>query len=89
MEVVEVELRKTVIVYILTNRFLDRVARCANLQDESCVSKEDGVQQLQQPCSEIAQWTKALQYYEGIWAAVVLTVFTFLAFLFHGVVFAM
>jgi hypothetical protein len=75
----------------LTNRFMDSVGRCAKLQDATCVSvsKVKGVQNLQQPCSEIATWTKAMQYYEGIWAAAVLAVFTFLAFLFNGVVFAM
>jgi hypothetical protein len=73
----------------LTNRFMDSVGRCAKLQDETCVSVSKGVQNLQQPCSEIATWTNALQYYEGIWAGAVLIVFTFLAFLFNGVVFAM
>ena len=73
----------------LTNRFMDSVGRCAVLQDETCVSVSKGVQDLQQPCSEIATWTNAMQYYEGIWAAAVLAVFTFLAFLFNGVVFAM
>jgi hypothetical protein len=73
----------------LTNRFMDSVGRCAKLQDASCVSVTRGVEDLQQPCSEALAWTNALQYYEGIWAAVVLVVFTFLAFLFNGVVFAM
>ena len=73
----------------LTNRFMDSVGRCAKLQDETCVSVTKGVEGLQQPCSETLAWTNALQYYEGIWAAVVLVVFTFLAFLFNGVVFAM
>ena len=73
----------------LTNRFMDSVGRCAKLQDATCVSVSKGVQDLQQPCSETLTWTNALQYYEGIWAAVVLVAFTFLAFLFNGVVFAM
>jgi hypothetical protein len=73
----------------LTNRFMDSVGRCAKLQDETCVSVTKGVEGLQQPCSETLMWTNALQYYEGIWAAAVLVVFTFLAFLFNGVVFAM
>jgi hypothetical protein len=73
----------------LTNRFMDSVGRCAKLQDASCVSVTRGVEDLQQPCSETLAWTNALQYYEGVWAAVVLVVFTFLAFLFNGVVFAM
>ena len=46
-------------------------------------------QVLQQPCVQSLRWTSSLQYYEGIWAAVVLVVFTLLAFLFNGVVFAM
>jgi hypothetical protein len=73
----------------LTNRFMDSVGRCAKLQDETCVSVTKGLEGLQQPCSETLMWTNALQYYEGIWAAAVLVVFTFLAFLFNGVVFAM
>ncbi len=73
----------------LTNRFMDSVGRCAVLQDATCVSVSKGVQDLQQPCSETLTWTNALQYYEGIWAAVVLVAFTYLAFLFNGVVFAM
>lgn len=73
----------------LTNRFMNSVGLCTKLQDETCLSVSKGIQDLQQPCSEIATWRNALQYYEGIWAAVVLAVFTFLAFLFNGVVFAM
>jgi len=46
-------------------------------------------QELQQPCVQSLQWTLTLQYYEGVWAAVVLVVFTLLAFVFNGVVFAM
>ena len=53
---------------------------------QSCVSSLDD---LKQPCSDSTSWTLVLQYYEGIWAAAVLVVFTLLAFLFNGVVFAM
>jgi len=49
-----------------------------------CLTETQG-----QPCEESEQWATVLQYYEGIWAAAVLVVFTLLAFLFNGVVFAM
>ncbi len=41
-------------------------------------------------CLDSLLWSAALRYYyEGFWAAVVLVIFTLLAFLFNGVVFAM
>ena len=44
---------------------------------------------MEQPCSDGTLWSRVLLYYEGAWAGVVLVVFTLLAFLFNGVVFAM
>jgi hypothetical protein len=69
----------------LTSMYMASVQQCNRLQTEKCVSLVD----LKQPCSESAMWTRVLQYYEGIWAGVVLVLFTLLAFLFNGVVFAM
>jgi hypothetical protein len=69
----------------LTSMYMASVQQCNRLQTEKCISLEN----LQQPCSESATWTRVLEYYEGIWAGVVLVVFTLLAFLFNGVVFAM
>jgi hypothetical protein len=70
----------------LTTLYMGSVAQCTRLQTETCIN---GLKELQQPCSDSATWTLALQYYEGAWAGVVLVVFTLLAFLFNGVVFAM
>ncbi len=70
----------------LTTLYIASVAQCARLQTETCIN---GLKELDQPCSDSATWTLALQYYEGAWAGVVLVVFTLLAFLFNGVVFAM
>ena len=70
---------------VLTSKYMASVQQCARLQTETCISLEN----LQQPCSESTTWTRVLEYYEGIWAGVVLVVFTLLAFLFNGVVFAM
>jgi hypothetical protein len=69
----------------LASMYMASVQQCSRLQTEACISSAN----LEQPCSESAMWTRVLQYYEGIWAGVVLVVFTLLAFLFNGVVFAM
>jgi hypothetical protein len=71
---------------VLTFKFVSSSSQCASQQSSSCVSS---AQELQQPCVLSLKWTAILQYYEGIWAVVVLVVFTLLAFLFNGVVFAM
>jgi hypothetical protein len=81
----------TVVLYVigfavLTFHFLSSSSECASQQGSACVSS---TQALQQPCVQSLRWTLMLQYYEGIWAVVVLLVFTLLAFLFNGVVFAM
>ena len=81
----------TVVLYVigftvLTFKFVSSSSECASQQSSSCVSS---AQELQQPCVLSLKWTSILQYYEGIWAVVVLVVFTLLAFLFNGVVFAM
>jgi len=69
----------------LTSKYMASVQQCNRLQTEACISSAN----LEQPCSESTTWTRFLEYYEGIWAGVVLVVFTLLAFLFNGVVFAM
>ena len=79
----------TVVLYVIgftVLTFISSSSECASQQSSSCVSS---AQELQQPCVLSLQWTAILQYYEGIWAVVVLVVFTLLAFLFNGVVFAM
>jgi hypothetical protein len=81
----------TVVLYVigfavLTGYFMSSSSECASQQGSACVSS---AQALQQPCLKSLEWTSVLQYYEGAWAAVVLVVFTLLAFLFNGVVFAM
>jgi hypothetical protein len=62
------------------------IGQCSSLQTEDCVKYSED---MEQPCSDSALWSRALLYYEGTWAGVVLVVFTLLAFLFNGVVFAM
>jgi hypothetical protein len=81
----------TVVLYVigfavLTSNFVSSSSECASQQGSACVSD---TQALQQPCVTSLKWTSILQYYEGIWAIVVLVVFSLLAFLFNGVVFAM
>jgi hypothetical protein len=81
----------TVVLYVigftvLTFKFVSSSSECASQQSSRCVSS---AQELQQPCVLSLKWTAILQYYEGIWAVAVLVVFTLLAFLFNGVVFAM
>jgi len=81
----------TVVLYVigfavLTSKFMASSSECASQQGSACVSS---TQALQQPCAQSLRWTSLLQYYEGVWAAVVLVVFTLLAFVFNGVVFAM
>ncbi len=49
----------------------------------------NSLQQLAQPCSDTQARALAVQYFEGICAVVVVMIFTSLAFLFNGVVFAM
>jgi hypothetical protein len=69
---------------VLTDRFMSSSSSCISQQQGKCVTETQG-----QPCEESEQWATVLQYYEGIWAAAVLVIFTLLAFLFNGVVFAM
>jgi hypothetical protein len=69
---------------VLTDKFLTSVAQCVEERDSSCLSSSKG-----QPCEQIGEWTSIIDYYGGIWAGVVLLIFTALAFLFKGVVFAM
>jgi hypothetical protein len=69
---------------VLTDRFMSSSSSCISQQQGKCVTETQD-----QPCEESEQWATVLQYYEGIWAAAVLVVFTLLAFLFNGVVFAM
>jgi hypothetical protein len=70
----------------LTNRYMASFGQCSRLQTEVCVPYSED---MEQPCSDSVLWSRALLYYEGSWAGVVLVVFTLLAFLFNGVVFAM
>ena len=69
---------------VLTERFMTSVALCIEEQDSSCLSSSQG-----QPCTQIGYWTSVIDYHEGVWAGVVLLIFTALALLFNGVVFAM
>jgi len=70
----------------LTNRYMASIGQCSRLQTEDCVPYSED---MEQPCSDGTLWSRVLLYYEGAWAGVVLVVFTLLAFLFNGVVFAM
>jgi hypothetical protein len=69
---------------VLTDRFMTSVARCIEERDSSCLSSSQG-----QPCKQIGDWTSVIEYHEGVWAGIVLLIFTALALLFNGVVFAM
>jgi hypothetical protein len=78
----------TVVLYvigfsILTYNFTTSSNKCAEQQSRACVSS------LNDSCGESLRFASILEYYEGFWAAAVLLVFTALAFLFNGVVFAM
>jgi hypothetical protein len=68
---------------VLTDRFLTSAAQCIEKQDVTCLAGS-----LNQPCEDINHWKSAMTYYEGIWAGIVLLIFSALAFLFNGVVFA-
>jgi hypothetical protein len=68
---------------VLTSMYMTSYNQCSAFQDQQCVSMAH------QQCSDINAQARALQYYEGVWAVVVLFVFTILAFLFNGVVFAL
>jgi hypothetical protein len=69
---------------VLTGRFMASVAQCIEERDSSCLSSSQG-----QPCKQIGEWTSVIEYHEGVWAGIVLLIFTALALLFNGVVFAM
>jgi hypothetical protein len=60
------------------------VAQCIEERQGICVVNSQG-----QPCEQINMWTSVMVYYEGTWAGIVLLIFSALAFLFNGVVFAM
>ena len=68
---------------ILTNYFIASSNKCAEQQNSVCVNS------LHELCSKSLRFALILEYYEGFWAGAVLLVFTMLAFLFNGVVFAM
>jgi len=81
----------TVVVYVigfavLTSNLVSSSNECLSQQGSACVSS---AQAHQQSCVLSLQWAYKLQHYEGVWAAVVLVLFTLLAFLFNRVVFAM
>ena len=69
---------------LLTGRFMASVTKCIEERDSSCLSSSQG-----QPCKQIGEWTSVIEYHEGVWAGIVLLIFTALALLFNGVVFAM
>jgi hypothetical protein len=69
---------------VLTNRFIAALAQCADGREIFCLISSQA-----QPCHEMRFWKSVIDYYEGIWAGIVLLIFTTLAFLFNGVVFAM
>jgi hypothetical protein len=71
----------------LTSGYLAHFEDCIRSSAETCVNVNN-VKEPEQPCVDSETWTRALQYYEGIWVGVVLVLFTSLAFLFNGVVFA-
>ncbi len=78
----------TVVLYvigfsILTYIFTTSSNKCAEQESRACVSS------LNDLCGESLRFASILEYYEGFWAAAVILVFTALAFLFNGVVFAM
>jgi hypothetical protein len=70
----------------LSSKYRESITQCALLQDNTCLSSE---QSLQQPCSESAAWLLILQYHEAIWVAFVFLVFKLPISLFHGVAFAL
>jgi hypothetical protein len=69
---------------VLTDKSQTGIANCVSKQDSRCLSGAH-----EQPCQQIDELALMFQYYEGIWAGLVLLIFTILAFLFNGVVFAM
>jgi hypothetical protein len=69
---------------VLTNRFMASVAQCVVERNSICLVSSQG-----QPCEQISLWTSVMDYHEGIWAGIVLLIFTALALLFNGVVFAL
>jgi hypothetical protein len=69
---------------VLTDRVIASVAQCIEERDSSCLSSSHG-----QPCKQVGYWTSVVEYHEGAWAGIVLLIFTALAFLFNGVVFAL
>jgi hypothetical protein len=71
---------------VLTSEYIDHTRECARQQDSQCA---DSAQVLQQPCVQSQNSKNNLTVYEGVWAVIVLAVFTMLALFFKGIVFGM
>ena len=71
---------------VLTSKYVDDSKECTARQKIDCVSNQEA---LEQPCEQSSDSRVGLDIHEGVWAAVVLLVFSLLTLFFKGLVFGM
>jgi hypothetical protein len=81
----------TVVLYVfgfifLTSKYINDSRECADSFNKPCVSSEEA---REQPCKQSTDSRVGLDIHEGVWAGVVLLVFSLLALFFKGLVFGM
>jgi len=73
---------------VLVGRFLNFSQQCAAQANIATCIPVNSVD-IPPPCSQAKDITSIIDYYEGVWAGVVVVVFSLYAFLFNGIVYAL
>jgi hypothetical protein len=73
--------------FVLVDRFLASSQQCAAQANVATCIPVNAVG-IPLPCSQAKDTTSIIAYYEGVWAAVVVVVFSLYTFLFNGIVYA-
>ncbi len=73
--------------FVLVGRFLNLSQQCAAQANIATCIPVNTVD-IPRPCSQAKDTTTVIDYYEGVWAGVVVFVFSLYTFLFNGIVYA-
>ena len=74
--------------FVLVGRFLNFSQQCAAQANIATCIPVNSVD-IPPPCSQAKDTTSIIDYYEGVWAGVVVVVFSLYTFLFNGIVYAL
>ena len=74
--------------FVLVGRFLNFSQQCAAQANIATCIPVNSVD-IPPPCSQAKDTTSVIDYYEGVWAGVVVFVFSLYTFLFNGIVYAL